>query len=248
MFGTTDELRFTVDLSRPLRRDSLRPLLFTKDNAGSTIVLSFLDENGSAYSVADFTAELDVIRPDGVTVLIPGTVTGDQASFTLLAACLETPGGAELHAALTAGSSRKTVWSADAVIHRSSTDSYADPSNIIPSISEIIAQYDACVAATENANSAVAAANAAVAGMNAEIAALQDVIDQARSASHTYVQDTAPDAPEDGDLWLVTSTQTWNDAAAGTWNDAAAGTWRALADPTVTDLKVYVMGSWTALP
>ena len=248
MFGDIDEIFYTVDLSRPLRRDELKPLFFTEDNAGTTISLAFVNGAGSAFNVSTYTAEMNFIRPDGVTVLIPGVIANDVASFTILAACLEVSGGAEAHVSLNSGQSRKTVWSADAVIHRSNTDSYADPSNIIPSISALLAQYDACVAATENANNAVASATVAIAAMNAELENLKSVIDQAQAASHTYVQATTPEYPEEGDLWLVTAAQTWGDVDDGTWADAATGTWRDLASPTVSDLKVYVMGNWTVLP
>lgn len=248
MFGRTDELLFVVDLSKPVKRRILEPLFFTEDNAGTTIVLSLCDEHGSAVSAADYSAELNFIRPDGVTVLIPGVITGSTASFTLAAACLEAPGGAEMHASLNAGTTRKTVWSADAVIHRTATNSYADPTNIIPNISALIAQYDACVTATNNANNAVAAANAAVAANNAQMAILQSVIEQAVNASHSYVQATAPTAPEEGDLWFVTSATDWDTVAESTWNDVSAGTWRDLANPSVTGGKVYIVGDWVNMP
>ena len=248
MFGTTDELRFTVDLSAPLKRRSLEPLLFTEDNAGNTIVLSFVDEAGSAVSVAGYSAELNFIRPDGVTVLIPGVITGDRASFTLASTCLEAPGGAEMHASLSAGTTRKTVWSADAVIHRSATDSYADPSNIIPSLAALLAQYDACVSAAEQANNAAVNAAAVSLQVQAQIAALQAVIEQAQSAGHHYIQSSAPANPVNGDVWFNATFSTWGDADDGTWADAAQGTWADLASPTISAAKVYAMGSWVNHP
>ena len=252
MFGNTDIIRRTIDLSQRPKQGQLEGLLFTEDKASTVIVLDFTDENGSAVDVSGYTAELHFIRPDGVTVVQTGTASGSSVAFTVSGACLETPGGAEVSVSLGTGEARLTVWAAEAVVRRSTTDSYADPSKIVPSLSDLLAQIDNMRNATAAANAAAVNANAVADSMSSEIntinAKATEALAAARGATHTFVQTAQPsdDEVQTGDRWVVASIVVWGTLADDTWADLPA-TWADLVDGSISGEKVYVFGTWQTL-
>ena len=253
MFGTTDEMRFTVDLSRPLKRGNLEPLLFTQDNAGADLVLDLVDGDGSAVSVASLSAQLNFIRPDGVTVLLDGTKEAAGFRFTLTAACLEAAGGGEMLVRAYIGSTRRVIWCADCVIHRSATDSYADPAKIVPTLTELLAQIDAMrtatAAATAAAQQAENVASSVQNTLNTLSAKVNEALAEAQAATRTYVRSVAPTGEDlrTGDRWVNATVTIWGDAAASTWGTLANGTWADLVSGVVSGESVYVFGSWQSL-
>lgn len=249
MFGNTDIIRRTIDLSQRPRQGQLEGLLFTEDKASTAIVLDFTDENGSAVDVSGYTAELHFIRPDGVTVVQTGTANGSSVVFTVSGACLETPGGAEVSVSLGTGDARLTVWAAEAVVRRSTTDSYADPSKIVPSLSDLLAQIDNMRTATAAANAAAVNANTVADSMQGQIntinAKATEALAAANGATHTFVQSSEPTAESirTGDRWVIAAVSLWGDLAEGTWDDLPA-TWADLVTGTISGEKVFVFGTW----
>ena len=249
MFGNTDIIRRTIDLSQRPKQGQLEGLLFTEDKASTVIVLDFTDENGSAVDVSGYTAELHFIRPDGVTVVQTGTANGSSVAFTVSGACLETPGGAEVSVSLGTGDARLTVWAAEAVVRRSTTDSYADPSKIIPSLSDLLAQIDNMRTATAAANAAAVNANTVAESMQGQLNAINakatEALAAANDATHTYVQSSEPagESIRTGDRWVIAAVSLWGDLAADTWGDLPA-TWADLVTGTISGEKVFVFGTW----
>ena len=250
MFGNTDIIRRTIDLSQRPKQGQLEGLFFTEDKASTAIVLDFTDENGSAVDVSGYTAELHFIRPDGVTVVQTGTANGSSVAFTVSGACLETPGGAEVSVSLGTGEARLTVWAAEAVVRRSTTDSYADPSKVVPSLSDLLAQIDNMRTATAAANAAAANASAVAESMQGQINAINakatEALAAANDATHTFVQSSEPsgDNIRTGDRWVQAAILLWEDVSEDTWGDLDDGTWGDLVSGTVSGEKVFVFGTW----
>lgn len=142
MFGATDRLAYQVNLGAPVQPGRVDTLLFTEDSGGTDIRFDLTDEHGSLADLTGCGAQLICIRPDGATVTVAGTITGSAAAFTVPEAFLTVQGRGELFFRLTRGNVRKVVWCAECSIRLTSTDVIVDPTGVIPSLSELLAQIE----------------------------------------------------------------------------------------------------------
>ena len=155
------------DLKRPMRVVELSGNLFSADNGGNLIGVEVLD-GGQAASLSGNVYGY-VIRADGGTVLIDGTLSGNRASIVLPASAYVVIG--QVSIVIKVGA--VTVGACVAQVYRTTTDTIVDPANVIPSISELLEAIDDCEQATADANSAATLANTK-AGLADEKATLAD--------------------------------------------------------------------------
>ena len=141
------------DLKKPMRVVELSGNLFSADNGGNLIGVEVLD-GGQAASLSGSVYGY-VIRADGATVLIEGTLTGNRASVVLPASAYLVIGPVSI--VIKVGTT--TVGACVAQVYRTSTDTLVDPANVIPSISELLEAIDDCEQATSDANDAATLAN-----------------------------------------------------------------------------------------
>lgn len=141
------------DLKKPMRVVELSGNLFSADNGGNMIGVEVLD-GGQAASLTG-SVHGYVIRADGATVLVDGTLTGNRASIVLPASAYLVIGQASI--VIKVGT--VTVGACVAQVYRTTTDTLVDPANVIPSISELLEAIDDCEQATEDANDAAELAN-----------------------------------------------------------------------------------------
>ena len=85
-----------------------------------------------------------------------GTVSGNEAYVTLPAACYNVEGMFTLAIKLVGGGVTGTMRIVDGMVDNTNTSGAVAPTSSVPTYSEIIAQYDAMVAATAAANTAIA--------------------------------------------------------------------------------------------
>ena len=85
------------------------------------------------------------IRPDGDTVVITGTVSGNTAYVDLPQACYTYEGQFALAIKVTSGSATGTMRIIDGVVANTTTDTLVDPGTILPTIESLIASIDAAV-------------------------------------------------------------------------------------------------------
>ena len=145
----------TSDLKKPLRVARMTGEFFSQDSLGNLIGVEVLD-NGEAASLSGGVFGY-VIRNDGNTVLVNGTLSGNKASITLPASAYAIVGPVSI--VIKVGTT--TVGAVQGYVYRSSTDTYIDPGSVVPDISELLAKIADCEAATTAANSAASAANTA---------------------------------------------------------------------------------------
>lgn len=138
---TTDLI---CNLNQPVNVTYLHGNLFSQDNAGNTINV-FVMDNGEPAAIGG-TVSANVIRADGATVAVTGSLSGNQCSVVLPQACYAVPGVLTIIIKLTSGETVTTVGAVVANVYRSSTDTAVDPGEIIPDISALIAAIDAAVA------------------------------------------------------------------------------------------------------
>ena len=177
MIKTT--LDFTVDLGTGLAKTRLAPWFVAGDKQAHTFRVAVLDDGTPAILTWAGCAAY-VIRADGVTVPVYGSVTGNVASVTLPASSYTVPGRVAVIIRLSTHAEINTIFYGEGAVLSSTTDSVIDPGGLIPSLDELLAQIAAM------ANTQAQAKAAAVAASNAQTKA-----DEASSAAEAATKAAA---------------------------------------------------------
>ena len=134
---------YNQDLSKPVEIHYLKGNVFSQDNAGNLIGVNVF-ENGEPASLSG-TVSASIIRSDGATVAVSGTLSGNQCSVSLPQAAYYVPGVLSIVIKLTSGTTVTTLCAVVANVYRSATDATVDPGTIIPDVSALIASIDAAI-------------------------------------------------------------------------------------------------------
>lgn len=148
------------DLKKPLTVKPLAGNLFSADNQGNLIGVEVMDGGSPAALSGGVTGY--VIRADGATLPISGTLAVNRASIVLPASAYAVIG----HVSIVIKVGTTTVGACTSYVYQTTTDTIVDPGRVIPSIEELLAQIDACIAATAAATAAASSANTAAANAN----------------------------------------------------------------------------------
>lgn len=138
------ETWYVQDLNTPVRVNYLQGNIFSADNYGSIVGIECY-RAGQPASLSGSVAAT-VVRPDGATVGIIGTLSGNRASVAIPYAACSVPGVISINIKLTSGSTVTTLGLVVANVYKTSTDTAVDPGTIIPSVTALIAQIEATVA------------------------------------------------------------------------------------------------------
>ena len=130
------ETWYEQDLKKPVKVHHLDGNIFSLDNGGNLIGVKLTDNGAPATVTGSVSAS--VIRPDGATVAISGTLSGNSCSVILPQAAYAVAGFVTVVIKLTTGNVVTTVCAVIAENRLSATDSTVDPGTIIPSINELI--------------------------------------------------------------------------------------------------------------
>lgn len=146
-------LKYNYNLANGvLTRTDIPPFFVNGDKLAHTIeVETGSDLNG--YSCAAY-----VVRADGVTVTLTGTISGTVASVVLSSNCYNVPGRVAIIIRLTTSTEISTIFYGMGTVLSSSTDSIIDPESVIPSLEDLLAQIAAMEEATTKAKSAASSA------------------------------------------------------------------------------------------
>ena len=137
---TTDLI---CNLAQPVNVTYLHGNLFSLDNDGNTINVIVMD-NGEPATIGG-SVSANVIRSDGGTVAVSGTISGNKCSITLPQACYAVPGVIHIIIKLTESSTVTTIAAVVANVYMSSTDTVVDPGTVITSIQDLIDQIEDAV-------------------------------------------------------------------------------------------------------
>lgn len=122
------------DLKKPVKVKQLEGNLFSADNGGNLIGVEVMN-NGQAASLSGGVTGY-IIRADGETVIITGTLSGNKASIVLPASAYVVVGQASI--VIKVGDT--TVGACVGYVYRTTTDAIVDPGHVIPSLEELLAQ------------------------------------------------------------------------------------------------------------
>lgn len=146
---------YTVDLNKPLTRQSCGILLAEGDNNGDCF--SFALVRDGVIAALDSTAVVSayMIRQDGSTVPVNGTYAWNTAIVTLPKACYAQEGHFALAVKVSMSGAMTTVAVLDGFIKNVTTDTVVDPGAVVPSLDDLLAQIGAMEQATAGANAII---------------------------------------------------------------------------------------------
>lgn len=148
------------DLEKMVQVVPLRGNVFSADNEANLIGVSVKKAGQDVALTGGCNGY--VIRQDGYTVAIAGTISGNKASIVLPASCYVVPGRIDI----VIKNGTTTLAACSGIVTRTTTDAIVDPGHLIPSIEELLAKIADCEAATTAANTAAGSANSAASAAN----------------------------------------------------------------------------------
>ncbi len=158
----TRPLPYHADLTQPLKKTYLDTQLATEDNEAHRFDISLYRDKEQLEMPSGAAVNGYFIRySDNVTIPLDGSVNGNMASVTLKKSCYNKSGQFAVIIKVTDGSIINTVFYGEGTILASSTDSVLDEENVIPSLSDLLAQIATMEEATKDAQEATDAANKA---------------------------------------------------------------------------------------
>ncbi len=159
-------------------------LMLTGDNLAHTWRVRVFD-GGEAVALTGATVTGYFVRTDGNTVAIQGSAEGNAGVVTLAQACYAFEGDLKGVMRLTLGGKTITLSVLTLMVRKVLTNAIIDPSNVIPSLEDLLAQIEAMETATAAANTAAGAANTATAAATSAASAANTAATAATNAANT---------------------------------------------------------------
>ena len=138
------ETWYNQDLSKPVKVHYLDGNVFSQDNAGNLVGVNVFDNDEPA--TLSGTVSASVIRADGATVAVSGTLSGNQCYVILPETAYYVPGVISIVIKLTSGTTKTTLCAVVGNVYRSATGTTVDPGTIMPSIQTLLAEIADAVA------------------------------------------------------------------------------------------------------
>lgn len=145
---------YTVDLNKPLTRQSCGILLAEGDNNGDCFSFTLV-RDGVAVNPGGLSVTAYFIREDGNTVYLTGESAGNVASVTLPQSCYVAEGRFSLAVKASLAGETTTIAVFDGYIKNVLSETLIDPGSVIPSLDELFAQIEAMEQATAGANAII---------------------------------------------------------------------------------------------
>lgn len=143
------------DLESLVQMEYLDGVMFTQDNMANLIGIE-LYEDGEPYPGGG-SVSANVIRSDGGTVAVTGTISGNKASVTLPQACYAEIGPVFIIMKLTVDTTVTTIGSFCAVVYKSTTGATVDPGTLVSSVQTLISNIETAAASFSDYAGMVAA-------------------------------------------------------------------------------------------
>ena len=138
------ETWFNQDLQNPVQVRYLDGNVFSQDNNGNLVGVYVYDNGEPATLTGNVNGY--VIRPDGETVPVSGTLSDNRCYIVLPSAAYYIPGIISIVIKLSDTNFSVTLCAVVATVYQSVTDAAVDPGTIIPSIEDLIETINAVVA------------------------------------------------------------------------------------------------------
>ncbi len=155
-------LPYSADLAKPLKKTYLDTLLVTKDNEAHRFEIALFKDKAQMTLPSGTAMNAYFIRySDNATITLDGEISGNVLSVTLKKPCYSKCGQFAVIIKVTDGDVISTAFYGEGTMLVSVTDTILDEENVVPSISDLLAQIAVMEAGTKAANEAANAANEA---------------------------------------------------------------------------------------
>ena len=173
----------TVDLNEPVKKTYIDTLLATEDNLAHCFDITLKQGMPSGAAVTAYFIRYS----DNATISLTGTANGNVASVTLNKSCYNKAGQYAVIIKVVADGVTNTVFYGEGTIFTSMTDTILDPENVIPSLSDLLAQIAAMEAATAASKTATTNAKTATTRANNAAAKIEGMTASAVHAENANV-------------------------------------------------------------
>ncbi len=192
--------------------------------------------DGGAYTALGGSCVGKVIRADGATVPLTGTISGNLAYVVLDQTCCAVEGPVEVSVIWVSGGNKTTLLKAYGIIVRTETGNAIQPSTPIPDLTELLAEIDEMRAATADAQAAAAGALANFAGAFSDATAYTagQYVTYTDGYFYRFTADHAAGAWSSSDVERVTTGGELNDIQSAVEKALPAVTGYAYPFPATT--------------
>ena len=158
MAMTAEQLRqpllFVIDVKKGLIQKPIGTQLMKGDRRANTVIVRVID-GGSPVDLSGATATGSFIAPpEGAEIPLTGTVSGNEARVTLADECYAVSGCFEMSVKLAVGDTARTMLSITGDVLRKGSGAVINVGGVIPSVEDIIAQYQKMLEVTERTQAA----------------------------------------------------------------------------------------------
>lgn len=157
------EIRKNVNLDHLVQVESLHGVTFSNENKGHKFIVSCM--SGGELETLTGTVTARFMRANNTTILIAGNdytgIADGKAVVTLPQDCYNVPGRFQMAIFLSDSGTTNCIYACVGSVQRTQEGTLIDSGDAVPTLTELLAQIDACEQATTNATTAASAANAA---------------------------------------------------------------------------------------
>lgn len=158
------EFWYRQDLDKPVQVRQMSGVFFTEDNEGDLVGVE-VSKGGHPYELTGSVIGY-IIKEDGVTESVNGTLSNSRAYITLPATALDVPGIIHIAIRVTNGSEKAVVCAVRGLVNRSRSEIVNTSGRTIYGIDDLLAQIATMEQGTSAANAAAERANTAASNAN----------------------------------------------------------------------------------
>lgn len=166
-----------VSLDAPIAPESLPGFTYMTEHQAHEFIIS-VRKNGEKETITG-SVSAKVIRPNGTTIFLQGSISDGDAVIRLHQDCYNIPGRLKISIFNTSGGVTTCIYSATYTNDRSTTDNVIDAGDVVPDISDVVAKQEEMTQVIADARTATSAANTAAQNVG-------NIVARAYSASATY--------------------------------------------------------------
>lgn len=177
-------IRAKADLNKEIRKTYLQTLFVTDDSNAHRFDIEIVRDDEPITLPDTATVSGFFIRySDNATIPLEGSIDGNAVTVTLKKSCYNKNAQFAVIVKAMTESEASTVFYGEGTVHVGSTDTYLDEENVIPSLSDLLAQIAVMEQGTQNANAAADNANAAAGNANEQAEAAKTATEEAQNAA-----------------------------------------------------------------
>lgn len=183
MADISQAMRYKIDVKNGLVKQPMVGVLMHGDKNANRIIAQLVDGD-KTVSLDGVTVTGKFFRGgDGVEITLEGTASGNEASVLLDKHCYAVDGYFEASIKLTTGGATRTILTITGHVESDGEGGILDIENVIPSVADIVAQYQRMQEVTDQTNAAMQKANEASERANKEAGAANQAADAANAAA-----------------------------------------------------------------